>query len=58
MDYLNQARKIFNENGDKKCEKEINAKIMEIKNQIIEGQEHEQEHDQEQEHEQEQDQEE
>ena len=27
LDYLRQAKKIFNENGDKKCENEINIRI-------------------------------
>ena len=51
LDYLNQARKIFNENGDKKCEKEINNKIQEIKNQMSDGQEQENEQEKEQEEE-------
>ena len=53
LDYLNQARKIFNENGDKKCEKEINNKIQEIKNQMSDGQEQENEQGQEKEQEEE-----
>ena len=53
LDYLNQARKIFNENGDKKCEKEINNKIQEIKNQMSDGQEQENEQEQEKEQEEE-----
>ena len=34
LEYLYQARRIFNENGDKKCENEINLKIASEKNKM------------------------
>ena len=34
MEYLYQARRIFSENGDKKCENEINLKIASEKNKM------------------------
>ena len=34
LEYLYQARRIFNENGDKKCENEINLRIANEKNKM------------------------